>query len=65
MPNEFLTEIHEYISEAIDAAETRLNGAECRDDRIRQNFYAGQIEELQALRQYLFDHFDLNTQQYY
>jgi len=65
MPNEFLAEIHEYISAAIAAAESRLNAADCRDDRIKKNFYAGQIEELQALRQYLFDHFDLNTQQYY
>ena len=65
MPNEFLTEIHEYISEAIAAANSRLNAADCRNDPIKKNFYVGRIEELQALRQYLFDHFDLNTQQYY
>ncbi|MEW6673345.1 MAG: hypothetical protein AB1427_16710 [Thermodesulfobacteriota bacterium] len=65
MPNQFLTEIHEYLTEALAAANRRLNSNDCGDGRIDKNFYAGQIEELQALRQYLTDRFDLTTQQYY
>jgi hypothetical protein len=62
MPNEFLTEIHEYITQAITAAKSRQSSAVDRNDQV---FYAGQIEELQALRQYLTDHFDLSTHRYY
>jgi hypothetical protein len=65
VPNQFLTEIHEYITEGISAATSRQNSADCRNDQVEKHFYAGKIEELQALRRYLSDHFDLGTQQYY
>ncbi|MFH1251757.1 MAG: hypothetical protein V1715_11765 [bacterium] len=65
MPNQFLTEIHEYITEVTTTAKSRQRSADDLNDEVEKNFYAGQIEELQALRQYLTDHFDLSTQRYY
>jgi len=65
MPNQFLVEIHDYITAALTAVERLQQSVENRNDPVEKNFYSGQIEELQALRQYLTDHFDLSTQRYY
>ncbi|MDF1593991.1 MAG: hypothetical protein P1P89_20990 [Desulfobacterales bacterium] len=65
MPNQFLTEIHAYITEALTDAKSRQRSADVCNDQAGKHFYAGRIEELQALRRYLADHFDLSTQRYY
>jgi hypothetical protein len=65
MANQFLIEIHDYLSRQIDAAGEAMQEAATRGDRERQQLNAGKIDELKALRAYCSENFDLLTQKYY
>jgi len=65
MANQFLAEIHEYISRQIETDLKERATARGRGDENRLSFLDGRLSELKLIRTYLSDHFDLNTQKYY
>jgi hypothetical protein len=65
MANQFLVEIHEYISRQIDAGIKNIADARSRRDQDRMVFMEGKIDELKIIRTFLSDHFNLSTQKYY
>lgn len=65
MPNQYLIEIHRYISDKVMSVEERLKAADTLNDLPEKKFYDGQLQELTALRQYLANHINLKTQRYY
>ena len=65
MANQFLIEIHNYLSRNIEAADGSRQAAATLGDRKRLHFNAGKIDELKALRAYISETFDLLTQKYY
>ena len=65
MANQFLVEIHRYLSRQIDTADRARQEARSLGDSARQAFYAGKIDELHKLRAYISEKFDLLTQKYY
>lgn len=65
MANQFLVEIHDYISRQIELGLTDRQAALDRADVERLCFLDGRLDELRLLRAYLSEHFDLATQKYY
>lgn len=65
MANEYLIEIHNYISDKIQRAQTRKDVAGENNKLELQQFYEGQLEEWYYLRKYLAEKVDLKTQRYY
>ena len=65
MANEYLIEIHNYISEKIDHAQNRKDDAIANNKLESQRFYEGQLKEWRHLRKYLAEKVDLKTQKYF
>ena len=65
MANEYLIEIHNYISEKIACAQNRKTESITDNNLELQRFYEGQLKELHHLRKYLAETVDLKTQKYY
>jgi hypothetical protein len=65
MANQYLIEIHDYLSRQIEAAVEAMHEAATLGDLERQQFNTGKIYELKALRAYISESFDLLTQKYY
>ena len=65
MANQYSVEIHRYISAKIAAAEKNKEKAEAQKDRPSQRYYAGQLLELNHIREYMAARIDLKTQKYY
>lgn len=65
MANEYLIEIHNFISKQIDIAKNRQSGAKKAKDKASQRFYDGQLAEWQEMRAYLAEKVDLKTQKYF
>jgi hypothetical protein len=65
MANEYLIDIHNYISERLTSAETQKNEADARADAVAKRFYEGQLEEWRQIRSYLASKVDLKTQKYF
>ena len=65
MANQYSVEIHQYISEKIAAATSRQKKAEAASDSAARRFYAGQLYELEKIREYMAQNIDLKTQKYY
>lgn len=65
MANQYLVEIHNYLSRHIDAAGKAMQEAASLGDQEGRQFNAGQVHELKALRAYLSEKYDLSTQKYY
>ena len=65
MANQILVEIHEHISRQMDEGRKDMAEAKNRGDKEREIFTQGIVDELKVIRDYLSDHFDLNTQKYY
>jgi hypothetical protein len=65
MPHAFSVEIHDYLSRKMLLAEDDRRKAVQESDESLQSHYEGQLLELNTLRQYLTDNFDLKTQKYY
>lgn len=65
MANQFLVEIHDFISRQLDAAKHDMDDAKSRGDDHRKVFVEGKINEFKRFRSYLNEHFNLTTQKYY
>ena len=65
MANEYLIEIHNYISEQIGAAKSRQAEAHENNDKASERFYDGQLSEWHWIRTYLAEKVDLKTQKYF
>ena len=65
MAHTYSVTIHHYISDKISVAKSNQENAKKQNDIKRCNFYAGQLEELFKIREYLADRIDLQTQKYY
>jgi hypothetical protein len=65
MANQFLVEIHDYISRQIEAVLKDSDEARVMADAKRLAFLDGKLFELRLMRSYLSEHFDLSTQKYY
>ena len=65
MVHTYSVDIQNYISEKLAAAEDKKKEAEKQSDFEAQQFYEGQLNELQTLRKYLTEKIDLETQKYY
>ena len=65
MANEYLIEIHNYISEKIVCAQSQKDEASANNEMGSRRFYEGQLKEWQHLRAYLAEKTDLKTQKYF
>jgi len=65
MANEYLIEIHNYISAKIGCAQSRKDEADANNALELQRFYEGQLDEWHHLRTYLAERVDLKTQKYF
>jgi hypothetical protein len=65
MANQYSVEIHKYISDKIAAATRQQKKAEAADDTAARRFFAGQLYELEKIREYMAQNIDLKTQKYY
>jgi hypothetical protein len=65
MANEYLIEIHNYISEKTLGAQNRKDEAKANNKLESQRFYEGQLKEWHYLRTYLTEKVDLKTQKYF
>jgi hypothetical protein len=65
MANQYSVEIHRYVSDKIAAATKELKKAEAGNDGAARRFYAGQLYELEKIREYMAQNIDLKTQKYY
>jgi len=65
MANQYSVEIHKYISDKIAAATGQQKKAEAADDTAARRFFAGQLYELEKIREYMAQNIDLKTQKYY
>jgi len=65
MANEYLVAIHNYISDKIAAAGKNKKNAELQNDLSSSSYWEGQLQELEAIRQYLAEKIDLKTQKYF
>ena len=65
MANQYSVEIHKYISDKIATAANQQKKAEASNDSAARRFYAGQLYELEKIREYMAQNIDLKTQKYY
>lgn len=65
MPNEYLVQIHDYIGEQIARARQNKLAAQRSNDIEAAWYCEGRLQELQALRKFISDNFDLLTQVYF
>jgi hypothetical protein len=65
MANEYLVEIHKYISERIVSAENKKMTADANNEQDSRRFYEGQLQEWLKMRRYLANKVDLKTQKYF
>lgn len=65
MANEYLVEIHKYISSRIVSAENEKRTADTNNDLESKRFYEGQLQEWLKMRSYLANKVDLKTQKYF
>ncbi len=65
MANEYLVEIHNYISERLAFAKNKKKEADANNDLESKRFYEGQLEEWLQMRTYLASKVDLKTQKYF
>ena len=65
MANQFLVEIHDFITTQTSTTSKALEEANSRGDRAQSQYCSGPLDELNRLRAFLSTHFDLDTQTYY
>ena len=65
MANQYSVEIHQYISDKIAEAKKNKEIAKGQQDHLSEQFYAGQLRELNKIREYMAAKIDLKTQKYY
>ena len=65
MANEFSVAIHDFISAKIAAGKKYKADADKINDAATARYYEGQLQEFNAIRQYMVENIDLKTQKYY
>jgi len=65
MPHAFSVEIHDYLSNKIARAREGKKKAVYEKNMAAQSSFEGQLLELESLRHYITENFDLKTQKYY
>lgn len=65
MANEYLIDIHNYISERFASVENIKKEADANNDSASKRFCEGQLEEWIEMRSYLASKIDLKTQKYF
>jgi hypothetical protein len=65
MANEYLVEIHKYISARIVFVENEKKTADANNDLESKRFCEGQLQEWLKMRGYLANKVDLKTQKYF
>jgi hypothetical protein len=65
MANQFLVEIHDYISRRIEAGMKERGEAQDQGDKERLAFMDGHLFELRLIREFLSERFNLTTQKYF
>jgi len=65
MANQFLVEIHDFLSTKLAAIMRQEKEAIAINDHDAQDYCQGQLYELKALRIYLNQNFNLDTHKYY
>jgi len=65
MANEYLIEIHNYISEKIAGVHRSIDEADADHKMQSLRFYEGQLDEWRHLRAYLIERVGLKTQKYF
>ena len=64
MANEYLVQIHDFITERLAEAEAGRATA-ARLEEVEAAYFEGRLAELTELRQRISAHYDLQTQEYY
>ena len=65
MANEYLVEIHNYISRKIAQSQSRKDDAQTNTEMESERYYEGQLAEWHHLRRYLSERVNLKTQKYF
>ena len=65
MANQYLISIHDYISSKIDAVQKAKKATLKEENPAQISCLEGQLDELDSLRRFLKEHFDLPSQSYY
>lgn len=65
MANQFLVEIHDYITQQMESCLKYREEARSRGDEKRLAFIDGHLLELRLMREFLSERFNLTTQKYY
>ncbi len=65
MANDYLVEIHNYITQKIKESTATKDRARKQGNTREICFHSGQLAELIAIRDFLSTRFDLDTQKYY
>jgi hypothetical protein len=65
MAHAFSVEIQNFLTGGIKIAEDKKSSARQANDLESEQYYAGQLQELHHLRQYLTENFDLKNHKYY
>ena len=65
MANVFSVAIHDFISAKIAAGKQHKADADKVNDSATSRYYEGQLQELNAIRQYMVENIDLKTQKYF
>ena len=65
MAHAFSVEIQNFLTARIKQADEQKSLALQENDQKKENYYAGQLQELHHLRQFLTDNFDLKHHRYY
>lgn len=65
MANEYLVNIHNFLSEKIKESEAAVRSAVDKGDMAAQQYYNGKLYELTQIRDHMSENFNLVTQVYY
>lgn len=65
MPNDYLVDIHEFISTRIKDVNLEKASAEKLGDAAGMKFYAGQLQELVDIREFMSENYNLYNHNYY
>lgn len=65
MANEYLVNIHNFLSKKIKESERALLSAVDKRDLAAQQYHSGRLYELTRIRNYMSENFNLETQIYY
>lgn len=65
MSNQYLVEIHNYLTNQLEKTKLEREDAQARGDHSRSDYLDGMAAEMLYIRKYLSNQFDLITQKYY